>query len=162
MVTLLSSISTLTLSCLPTARRAASALSPSICAAVGAEHDDGLARVGHRHAVAERPHVPEPAGAELHARREPLLRMARQALVVLAIVQQLLRRHRAVEHAQQILRRHAMAGLVVEHRHDRRAVGDEGADDHHFRHGVVRAAGVAGQALGAGQRGEEHDRVAAS
>ena len=65
------------------------------------------------------------------------------------------------EHAQQILRRHAMAGFVVEDRHDRRAAGDEGADDHHLGHGVVRPAGVAGQPLGAGQRREEHDRVAA-
>ena len=35
------------------------------------------------------------------------------------------------------------------------------ADDHHFRHGVVRPAGVTGQSLRARQRGEEHDRVAA-
>ena len=67
-VTLLSSISTLTLSCLPTASRAASALSPSICVPSEPSSDDGLARVGHRDAVAERPHVPEPAGAELDAR----------------------------------------------------------------------------------------------
>ena len=39
--------------------------------------------------------------------------------------------------------------------------GDEGANDHHFRHGVVGAAGMAGESLGAGERREEDDRVAA-
>ena len=67
----------------------------------------------------------------------------------------------AVEHAEQILRRDAMAGLVEEDRHDRRTAGDEAADDHHLRHGVVRPAGVTGQPLGAGERGEEDDRIAA-
>ncbi len=84
-----------------------------------------------------------------------------QPAVELAVVQQPLGGHRAVQHAQQILRRDAVAGLVIEHRHDRRAVGDEGADDHDFGHGVVGAAGVAGKALGAGQGREEHDGVAA-
>ena len=65
------------------------------------------------------------------------------------------------EHGQQILRRHAMAGLVVKRRHDRRTAGDERADDHHLRHRVVGPAGVARQSLRPGERGEEHDRVAA-
>ena len=93
--------------------------------AVRTEHHDRLARIGHRHAIAERPHVPEPAGTEFDARRELFLRMSRQSLVVLAIVQQLLGGHRAVEYAEQILRRDAMPGLVIKDRHDRRTAGDE-------------------------------------
>ena len=49
--------------------------------AVGAEQDDRLARVGHRDAVAERPHVTEPAGRKLDAGREQFLRMAGQRLL---------------------------------------------------------------------------------
>ena len=53
-----------------------------------------------------------------------------------------------------------MSGLVIEHRHDGRAIGDEGANDHDLGHRVVGTAGMTGQAARAGQRGEEHDGIA--
>jgi hypothetical protein len=111
-------------------------------APVGAEQNDSLARIGHRHTIAEGPHVAEPAGAELKARCQPLLRVARQPTGVFPIVEQSLRRHRSVEHAQQILRCDPMPGLVVDDGHDRGAIGDERPNDHHLRNGVVGAAGV--------------------
>ena len=129
--------------------------------AVGAEHDDRLVRVRHGDAIAKCPEVAEAAGSEFDAGRQTLFRVAGQATVELAIVQQLFRRHRAVQDAQQILRRDAVARFIVEDRHDGRATGDEGTDDGELRNGVVGAARVTGQALGAGQCREEHDRVAA-
>jgi hypothetical protein len=42
--------------------------------------------------------------------------VAGQAAVEFTVVQQLFRRHRAVQHAQQILSRDAVARLVVENR----------------------------------------------
>jgi len=116
--------------------------------------------VGHGDAVAERPQVAEPAAGEFDAGGEQLFRVAWQALVVFAVVQQFLGRHVAVEHAEQVLRRHAMAGFVVEDRQDLRPAGDESADDHHFGHGVVRAAGMARQPFRPRQGREKHDRVA--
>ena len=128
--------------------------------AVGAEHHDRAAGARHRDAVAEGPHVPKTARAELDARREVLLGVARQAAVELAIVEQLLCGHVPVEDAEEVLRRDAMACLVVHDRHDRRAARDERADDQHLGHRVVRAAGVAREAARASERREEDDRVA--
>ena len=129
-------------------------------AAIRPQHHHGLARVRHRDPIAEGPHVSEAPGTELHPRRHSLLRMAGQPGVELAIVQQAFSGHVPVEYGQQVLSRHPMAGLVIDHRHDGCATGDEGAHDHEFRHRVVGTAGVARQAPRAGQGGEEHDGVA--
>ena len=83
-------------------------------AAVGAQQHDRFAGVRHGDAIAECPEVAEAAGGEFDAGRQSFFRMAGQAAVELAVVQQPFRRHRAVQHAQQILRRDAMARLIVE------------------------------------------------
>jgi hypothetical protein len=105
--------------------------------------------------------VPKAAGRKFHARREPELRVARQLLVELAIVEQLLRGHCAFQHGQQILRRHAMACFVKERVVDRRAAGDERADDVDLRHVVVRPTRMAGEAFRIRDGGEKDDHVAA-
>lgn len=86
--------------------------------------------------------------------------MARQTRIVFTILQKFFRGHVAVENAQQILRRHAMSGFVVEDRNDRRAAMDERADDQYLGHSVIRTAGVPAQTLRARERGEEDDRIA--
>lgn len=87
--------------------------------------------------------------------------MPGQTAVVFAIVQQALRRHGAVQHAEKVLRRHAMSRFIVDHRHDGRALRDEGTDDHDLGNGVVRAPRVSRQSFSAGQGGEKYDGIAA-
>ncbi len=87
--------------------------------------------------------------------------MTGQATVELAIMQQLLRRHRSLEDAQQVLGRDAVPGLIVEDGHDGCAIGDESTNDHHLGDRVVRSPGMPGQALRPGERREEYDRVTA-
>jgi len=55
----------------------------------------------------------ESAGAELYAGSQQLLGMAGKSTVVFAIVQQLLRRHGAIEHAQQVLSGDPVARLII-------------------------------------------------
>ena len=123
MVTLLSSTSTFTLNCLPTASAGLGVVAFHL-AAVGAEHDDGLAGVGHRNAIAEGPHMSKPAGGESTPGVMPAPD-AGQALVVFAVVREFFGGHVAVENTQKILRRHAMAGFIEKDRDDRRPAGDE-------------------------------------
>ncbi len=129
-------------------------------AAVGAQHHDRLAGVGHRDAIDEGPQVSQATGAEFHARREQLFRMPGQSAVVLAIMQQLFRRHGAIQDAQQVLGRHTVARLVIEHRHNGAAIGDKRPDDHELRHRVVGTAGMSGQPLGSGEGRKENNRIA--
>ncbi len=129
---------------------------------VGAEAEHGLAGMGQGHAVHERPEVPQAAGAELHTRGETQFRVARQPRMGGPVLQQHLRRQLTAQHADQILRGHPVARLVEEHRQE--AIGcpaEEGIEDHHLRHGVVRPAAVTAHAPGRAGGREEDDRVAA-
>jgi hypothetical protein len=134
---------------------------PLHLAAIGTQQDDGLAGVGHRHAIAKSPQMAETTRAEFHAGSEKLLRVARQAALILPIVQQSLRRHGAIEHAQQILRGDPVSRLIVKDRHDRCAVCDERSDDRHLGNCVVSASRMTRQSFGSCQSGEKYNGITA-
>src|SRR6202012_3175589 len=101
-------------------------------------------RVRHGDAIAKCPEVSESAGRKFDTGRQPLFRVTGQATIELTIVQQLFRRHRAVQDAEQILRSDPVARFVEEDGDDRYAAGDEGTDDRELRNGVVGSARVTG------------------
>jgi len=112
MVTLLSSTRTLTLSFLADSESRGFGVVAFHLAAVRSQHDDALSGLAIATPLQNAHIVAEPAAGELHAGGQAEFRVAGEALVVLAVVEEFFRRHVAVEDGEGGMRRHTMAGLV--------------------------------------------------
>mmetsp|Transcript_18830 Transcript_18830/g.21031 ORF Transcript_18830/g.21031 Transcript_18830/m.21031 type:complete len:622 (+) Transcript_18830:96-1961(+) len=125
-----------------------------------AEHD--LVRVGQGHTVDIRPHVTEASRAKLNSRGETKLRVPRQLLVALSVVNELIRVQVTAQGRHEVLCGDTVSSLIIENGYELvRATTEERIQNHHLRCGVECTTSVASVTAGTAGSSEEDDDVAA-